>query len=346
MRQISLGTTGMQVSEFCLGTMTWGVQNTEAEAHAQIDRALARGITFLDTAEMYPVPVDPARAGNTETIIGNWLARSGRRDELVIATKITGAGSRAVPGGAAIGRDRIVSAVEASLRRLRTDRIDLYQLHWPNRGSYHYRQYWAYDPSGQDCAATLAHMHEVLETLQELIAAGKLRHVGVSNETAWGSARWLQLSESAGLPRMASIQNEYSLLCRLFDTDLAELSVNESLPLMAYSPLAAGLLSGKYAGDVVPEGTRRMLVHDLGGRIAPRVWKAVTSYLRIANDHGLDPCQMALAWCRTRPFTVIPIIGATSLEQLDTNLGAASLTLTPEVLAEIDAAHRETPMPF
>jgi len=346
MRQISLGTTGMQVSEFCLGTMTWGVQNTEAEAHVQIDRAIERGITFLDTAEMYPVPVHPDHAGRTETIIGNWLARSGRRDELVIATKITGAGSRAVPGGPAIGRERIIAAVEGSLRRLRTDRIDLYQLHWPNRGSYHYRQNWAYDPSGQDRAATLAHMQEVLGTLKELIEAGKLRHVGLSNETAWGSARWLQLSETAGLPRMASIQNEYSLLCRLFDTDLAELSVNEDLPLMAYSPLAAGLLSGKYAGDVIPDGTRRMLVPDLGGRIAPRVWKAVTSYLRIANDYGLDPCQMALAWCRTRPFTVIPIIGATSMEQLENNLDAARLTLPPEVLEEIDAAHRDTPLPY
>ena len=346
MQRLPLGRTGIMVSEICLGTMTWGTQNTEAEAHAQLDRATAAGIDFLDAAEMYPVPPNPAHTGRTEEIIGTWLARRGKRDDLVIATKITGAGSNAVPGGPAIGAARMRAAVEASLRRLQTDVIDLYQLHWPNRGSYHFRQMWGYDPRGHDPAAVEAHMIEVLDTARDLIAEGKLRAVGLSNETAWGAAQWLRLSASHGLPRMASIQNEYSLLCRYFDTDLAELSVMEDMPLLAYSPLAAGILSGKYAGDVTPEGTRRARAHDLGGRITPRVWAAVSAYLGIANAAGLDPCQMAIAWCRTRPFPTIPIIGATSLEQLEVNLGAAGLTLPDDVLAAIETAHRANPMPY
>lgn len=346
MKQIPLGRTGMTVSEFCLGTMTWGVQNTEAEGHAQLDRAVDRGINFIDTAEMYPSPPSSETAGRTEEIIGSWLARRGRRDDLVIATKITGAGSAAVPGGPEITGPRLREAVDASLARLRTDHIDLYQFHWPNRGSYHFRQNWTYDPSGQDRAATIAHMTEILETLQALVDAGKIRHAGLSNETAWGTTMWLRLAEEADLPRMASIQNEYSLLCRLFDTDLAEVSVNEDVPLLAYSPLGAGLLSGKYAGDVTPEGTRRALNATLGGRVTPQVFEAVAGYLGIAARHRIDPCRMALAWTRTRPFPTIPIIGATSLDQLDANIDAAEQTLDEEIRAEIDAVHRALPMPF
>jgi len=346
MQRLPLGRTGIMVSEICLGTMTWGTQNTEAEAHAQLDRATAAGIDFLDAAEMYPVPPNAETAGRTEEIIGRWLARRGRRDDIVIATKITGAGSNAVPGGPAISPARMRAAVEGSLRRLQTDHIDLYQLHWPNRGSYHFRKLWGYDPRGHDPAAVEAHMIEVLECARDLIAEGKLRALGLSNETAWGAAQWLRLSGAHDLPRMAGIQNEYSLLCRHFDTDLAELSVMEELPLLAYSPLATGLLSGKYAGDVTPEGTRRARNPLLGGRITPRVWAAVSAYLGIANEAGIDPCQMAIAWCRSRPFETIPIIGATSLEQLDINLGAAGLRLTDDVLAAIEAAHRANPMPF
>ncbi len=347
MRTLALGRSGLVVPEFCLGTMTWGSQNTEAEAHAQLDRAHDRGLRFIDTAEMYPAsPVRAETVGETERIIGTWLRARGRRDDTIIATKITGAGNPRVRGGEPISPATLVAAVDAALARLQTDVIDLFQLHWPNRGSYHFRQNWRYDPSGQNRAETVAHMMEVLETLQSLVEAGKLRHVGLSNETAWGTAMWLRLAEETGLPRMQAIQNEYSLLCRHFDTDLAELSVNEDVTLLAYSPLAAGLLSGKYAGDVTPDGSRRAIMPDLSGRITPRVWKAVTSYLGIARDHGLDPVQMALAWCRTRPFPVIPIVGATSLGQLDTVLGALDLELAPEVVEAIEAAHRATPMPF
>ena len=346
MKQIPLGRTGLTVSELCLGSMTWGSQNTEAEGHAQLDRALDRGINFIDTAEMYPTPPRAETAGRTEEVIGSWLSRSGRRDEVVLASKITGAGSAAIADGAEISPERLVQAVDASLRRLRTDVIDLYQLHWPNRGSYHFRQCWSYDPSGQDRAATVTHMMEVLETVQSLIEAGKLRHFGLSNETAWGTAMWLRLAEENGLPRAQSIQNEYSLLCRQFDTDLGELSVNEDVPLLGYSPLAAGLLSGKYAGDVTPEGTRRAVNATLGGRITPQVFEAVAGYMRVAARHGLDPCRMAIAWARSRPFRNIPIIGATNLEQLDNDIAGAELELSPEALEDIAAVHRALPMPY
>ena len=346
MKTVPLGRSGLTVSELCLGTMTWGSHNSEAEGHAQADLALDHGVMFWDTAEMYPTnPVRAETVGRTEEIIGSWLAARGGRSRLVIATKITGKGQIVRPGEPITGR-AMRAAVEASLRRMRTDYIDLYQLHWPNRGSYHFRQAWSYAPHGADAAAETAHMEDVLTTARALIDEGKIRAIGLSNESVWGAARWLHLAEMLGLPRMASVQNEYSLLCRQFDTDWAEFSMIEDMPLLAFSPLATGLLSGKYAGDVTPEGTRRMHTPDLGGRITPRVFPAVAAYLGIAARHGLDPCQMAIAFCRARPFATIPIIGATSLAQLQTNIGAAGLVLSAEVLAEIGQAHRDHPMPY
>ncbi|MBK1634629.1 aldo/keto reductase [Rhodovulum adriaticum] len=347
MRKVTLGRTGLEVSALCLGTMTWGSQNTMEEGHAQIDMARDRGVDFMDTAEMYPVaPVRAETVGRTEEIIGEWFARTGRRDEWILATKISGDNGGFVREGRGIHPDTIRDAVEGSLRRLKTDYIDLYQFHWPNRGSYHFRQNWNYDASAQNRDETLAHMVECLETLDALVKEGKIRHFGLSNETAWGTAQWLRLAEERNLPRAQSIQNEYSLLCRLYDTDLAELGVNEDVTLLAYTPLAAGLLSGKYAGDVTPEGTRRSRVADLGGRITPRVWEAISGYLGVANEHGLDPVQMAIAFVAQRPFPVVPIIGATSTAQLDTVLGAADLTLSDAVLADIAALHKAHPMPF
>lgn len=346
MKMIPLGRSGLTVSELCLGTMTWGSQNTEAEAHAQADLALERGVTFWDTAEMYPTnPVRAETVGRTEEIIGRWLAARGGRSRLVIATKVTGKGQTVRPGEPITGRT-MRAALEGSLTRMKTDYVDLYQLHWPNRGSYHFRQAWSYAPYGADKAAETAHMTDILTTAQTLIAEGKVRAIGLSNETVWGAARWLHLADTLGLPRMASVQNEYSLLCRQFDTDWAEFSMIEDMPLLAFSPLAVGLLSGKYAGDVTPEGTRRAATPDLGGRITPRVFPAVAAYLGIAARHGLDPCQMAIAFCRSRPFCTLPIIGATSLTQLETNIGAAGMVLSSEVLDDIAAAHRDHARPY
>ncbi len=346
MTLMPLGRTGLTVSPLCLGTMTWGTQNTEAEAHEQIALALDHGVSFWDTAEMYPTnPVSVETIGDTEVIIGNWFAKGGR-DRVVLATKVTGQGQKAVRDGAAITGAVLREAVEGSLRRLQTDYIDLYQLHWANRGSYHFRQMWRYAPRFQEPAAVAANFEDVLLTAGDLVREGKVRAFGLSNESTWGAAQWLHLADRHGLPRMATVQNEYSLLCRQFDTDWAELSVMDGMPLLAFSPLACGLLSGKYAGDVVPTGSRRERSPDLGGRITPNMFQAVAAYLKIAADHHLDPCKMAIAFCRARPFAAIPIIGATTMDQLKINLGAADLTLSAETLADIDAAHRAHPSPY
>jgi aryl-alcohol dehydrogenase-like predicted oxidoreductase len=346
MQTLTLGKTGLTVSELCLGTMTWGTQNTESEGHAQADMAVDHGVTFWDTAEMYPVnPVRAETVGRTEEIIGTWLAARGGRDRLVLATKVAGKGQIIRPGQPITGAT-LRAACEASLRRLQTDYIDLYQLHWPNRGSYHFRQAWRYAPTGTDKAAETASMTDILTTAQALVAEGKIRAIGLSNESVWGAARWLHLADTLGLPRMATVQNEYSLLCRQFDTDWAELSLIEDMPLLAFSPLATGLLSGKYAGDVIPEGSRRSLNPDLSGRVTPQVFPAVAAYMGVAARHGLDPCQMAIAFCRSRPFKTIPIIGATTLDQLKINIGAAGLKLAPEVFEDIAETHRAYPAPY
>lgn len=347
MRRTTLGRTGIEVSEYCLGTMTWGSQNTEAEGHAQIDLALERGVDFLDTAEMYPTnPVLAETVGRTEEIIGSWIARTGRRDDLVIATKITGRGNMQVRDGAPITPQALRDCVEASLRRLRTDRIDLYQLHWPNRGSYHFRQNWGYDPSVQDRARVRDDMRAVAETMAALVAEGRVRAFGLSNETAWGTMEWLRIAAETGAPRVAAVQNEYSLLCRLYDTDMGELSHHEEVTLLAFSPLAGGLLSGKYQGGAIPEGSRLSRTPGLGGRITERVFPAVEAYHAVARRHGLDPVQMALAFVRGRPFPTVPIVGATSLAQLGRVLDAAEVVLSGEVLDDIAAVHKAHPMPF
>ena len=347
MQMNPLGRTGLTVSELCLGTMTFGNQTPEAEGHAQIDRALAAGINFIDTAEMYPVaPIRAETVGLTEQIIGNWnAANAARRGEFILATKHSGEGSLA-RGGEPITSDSIPRTIEGSLKRLQTDYIDLYQFHWPNRGSYMFRKNWGYDPSGQKAADTRAHIEDVLGALQREDERGTIRHFGLSNESAWGTSQFLRVSEDRGWPRVATIQNEYSLLCRLYDTDLAELSVNEDVGLIAFSPLAAGFLTGKYQGDVTPEGSRRERTGDMGGRVTPRVFDAVEAYLDIARRHGIDPVHMALAWCRTRPFMTSAIFGATTMPQLEQALGAVDVVLSEEVLKEIAAAHKAHPMPY
>ena len=346
MKTVTLGQDGPEVSALCLGTMTWGTQNTEAEAHAQMDQGRAAGVNFLDTAEMYPVnPITVETIGLTEEFIGSWVARTGRRGDWIIATKIAGERSLA-RGGAGIGAATIAEALDASLKRLRTDYIDLYQLHWPNRRLYHFRGNWGFDPRSHEPSAILQNMSECVAALGRALDAGKIRHWGLSNESAWGMAQWLRLADLMGVARPLTIQNEYSLLCRLWDTDLAELAHNEDLTLLGFSPLATGLLSGKYQGDVTPAGSRRTRNPELGGRIGPRVWPAIDAYLAIARAAGLDPAAMAIAWAMTRPARTVPIIGATTPGQLATALAAADLRLAPEVIAGIEAAHKAHPMPY
>lgn len=342
-----LGSTDIDVSAICLGSMTWGSQNTTEEGHAQIDMALERGVNIIDTAEIYPTtPMSVETQGDTERVIGEWVAKSGRRDEVLIATKVAGNGFRNLRGGGPITPKIISIAVENSLTSLQTDYIDLYQLHWPNRGSYMFRQNWRYDPTQQNKQETLDHVAEVLESMDNLQKQGKVRHFGLSNESTWGTAQWLRISEDRDLPRVMSLQNEYSLLCRLYDTDLAELCHNEKVGLFAFSPIACGLLSGKYQNGVIPDGSRRSIGPEMGGRINRRVWPAIDAYLDIANRHGLDSSQMALAWALTRPAMMSLIIGATSLAQLECLLGSVDITLSDTVMEEIDAAHRSHPMPF
>ncbi len=347
MKYNKLGRSDLNVSALCLGSMTWGMRNSLDQAHRQIDIALAAGINFIDTAELYPTyPVLAENIGRTEEIIGEWFARTGRRNDAILATKIAGAGQKMIRDGAPITAQGIRIAIEGSLKRLQTDVIDLYQLHWPNRGSYHFRQYWTYAPSGQDHAEIEAHMLEVLREIQAQIDAGRIRHFALSNESAWGTATWLRLAEENGLPRVQSVQNEYSLLCRIYDLDLGELSQAEDVDLLAFSPLAAGLLTGKYAPDVTPANTRRSVASDLGGRVSDRVWPAIDAYHAIAVKHGLDPVEMALAWCMGRPFMGSVIFGATTEAHVERALRAADLHLSDEVLQDIAITHKAHPMPF
>jgi aryl-alcohol dehydrogenase-like predicted oxidoreductase len=347
MKMNPLGRTGIQVSELCLGSMTWGTQNTEAEGHAQMDCAVAGGVNFIDTAEMYPVnPIAAETIGDSERVIGTWLAGRKKRDDVIIATKVSGANGGIIREGRGFDGPTILETVEQSLERLQTDYIDLYQLHWPNRGSYMFRQNWTYDPSTQNRDETVAHMADVLQAMDTVVKSGKVRAFGLSNESCWGTSQWLRLSDEMGLPRVACVQNEYSLLCRLYDTDMSEMSVNEDVGLLAFSPLATGLLSRKYSENVTPEGTRRAISPELGGRVTPHVWPAVAAYEAVADKYGLDINQMALAWCRTRPFMCSAIFGATRMDQLETALGSVELTLSDEVLADIDTAHRAHPMPY
>ena len=339
-----LGRTDLDVSLICLGTMTWGRQNTEADGHEQMDYALDRGVNFWDTAEMYAVPPTPDTYGKTEEIIGTWFKKTGRRDEVILATKVAGPGLGWVRNGGKITRSGILEAVENSLKRLQSDYIDLYQLHWPNRGSYHFSRFWDYAPDF-DAQAVEANMVEVLETLDELIKAGKLRHVGLSNETAWGTQRWIRLSEQHNLPRMVSIQNEYSLLCRHFDGDLQETALAEDCGLLAWSPLATGMLSGKYSGGKRPQGSRWTLI-DSTPRDNDQAHAAVAAYMKVAEKHGLDVTQMALAFVNMQPFVTANIIGATTMEQLKSNIDSIDVTLSDACLSDISDVRRRYPIVY
>ena len=340
-----LGRTDLEVSLIGLGTMTWGKQNTQSEGFEQMDYALERGINFFDTAEMYAIPPSPQTYGTTETIIGNWFAQRGQRDKVILASKITGPGLAWVRDGDVINRENIIKAVEGSLQRLQTDYIDLYQMHWPNRGSYHFGKTWGFNPDFNAQQET-DNFVEILRTFEELIQQGKIRHLGLSNETAWGMQKWLQLADQLELPRMASIQNEYSLLCRYFEPDLSEIALAEDCGLLAWSPLTRGIISGKYLNGAKPEGARLTIETRAEHRSGSLVDAAVSEYLALAQQHDLDVCQMALAFVNSKPFVTSNLIGATNMTQLSANIDSIELTLSDEVMTGIEAIRRRYPAVF
>jgi aryl-alcohol dehydrogenase-like predicted oxidoreductase len=340
-----LGRTDLQISAIGLGTMTWGFQNTQEQGFEQMDYALERGINFFDTAEMYAIPPTPDTFGTTETIIGNWFAARKNRDKVVLATKITGPGLPWIRNGGIINKESIQLALEASLKRLQTDYVDLYQLHWPNRGSYHFGKTWNYAPRF-DVQKETDNFLEVLRTLENLIQAGKIRYFGLSNETAWGITKWLQLAEQHSLPRAVSIQNEYSLLCRHFEPDLSEIALNEDCGLLAWSPLCRGMISGKYLNGARPEGARLSIETRPEHRVRPLTDAAIARYIDLAKRHELDVCQLAIAFVNSKPFVSSTLVGATTMTQLKTDIDSISLTLSDEIDTEIDAIRREYPMPF
>jgi aryl-alcohol dehydrogenase-like predicted oxidoreductase len=346
MKYRRLGTTDLDVSVICLGTMTWGVQNSEADAHAQLDRAVeTHGINFIDTAEMYPVPPTAETQGDTERHIGSWLAqRPGMRARVIIGSKVVGANNSSPhmrDGKGRLDRAAIMAAVDGSLRRLRTDYIDLYQTHSPDRGTNVFgRQDYVHEPARDGVP-----IEETLGVLAELVTAGKVRHVGVSNETPWGLAEHLNRAAQSGAPRVQAIQNPYSLLNRVFEIGLAEMAIRARCGLLAYSPLAMGLLAGKYLGGARPTGARLTLFQRFKRYDKPRQEAATAAYVALAREAGLDPAQMALAFVNARPFVTATIIGATTLEQLDANARSIDLVLSGDVLARIEAIHAGSPNP-
>ncbi|KJY83692.1 aldo/keto reductase [Vibrio galatheae] len=322
----------LEVSKICLGTMTFGEQNTEQQAFSQLDYALERGVNFIDTAEMYPVPPNGKSQGLTEQYIGNWLAKSGKREKVVLATKV--AGPRNVPyirDNMSLDRKNIHLAIDDSLQRLQTDYVDLYQLHWPQRQTNCFGQLNYPYPDDQEEVTLI----ETLEALAELIKAGKVRYIGVSNETPWGVMTLLRLAEKHELPRIVSIQNPYNLLNRSFEVGLSEISHYEGVQLLAYSPLAFGCLSGKYLQGARPEGARCSLFERFVRYFTPQGEQATQAYVDLAKQHGLDPAQMALAFVNQRPFVASNIIGATNLEQLKSNIDSLDVMLTDELLQGI-----------
>ena len=333
-----LGRSELDVSVIGLGTMTWGEQNTEDQAHEQIDFALEQGVNFLDAAEMYPVPPRPETQGRTEQYIGSWFKKTGRRSEVILATKAAGPVRQAHQpnhirdGKTHFDRANLTAALDASLARLQTDYIDLYQLHWPDRSTNTFGRLsypWIEDEYTVE-------IHETLAILAEFIKAGKIRHIGVSNETPWGVAQFLAASKNLDLPRIASIQNPYSLLNRTFEIGLAEFSHREQVGLLAYSPLAFGVLSGKYLNGVRPEGSRLALYERFSRYTNPQAEAATAEYVKIAHEHGLTPTQLALAYVNSRPFVTSNLIGATNLVQLRENIGSIKVSLSEDVIAQID----------
>ena len=351
MKFVRLGASNLEVSHVCLGTMTWGRQNSEAEGHDQMDYAVDQGINFFDTAEIYAVPPNKDTYGKTEKIVGTWFEKSGKREDIILMTKCAGPSFPYIRGGNnKISGQDIRAAVEGSLKRLKTDYIDVYQLHWPNRMHPHFGKHWpemvvphlSTDVAKKEEETLL----EVLQTIQDFVKQGKVRHFGLSDDTPWGLMKYQELARTHDLPPIVSIQNEFSLLHRKDDPYLAEVCVMEDIAYLPWSPLAGGALSGKYLGGARPEGSRwgideRKLFRDTETSNA-----AIAAYKKVAEKHGLDLCQMALAWCRDQSFVTSTIIGATSMEQLKSNIAAFDLVLNEDVRSDIEGVFKQYPIPF
>lgn len=342
MKYTTLQNTDIKVSKICLGTMTWGNQNTEAEGHEQMDFAFDKGVNFFDTAELYPVPATAETYAETERIIGSWFKKTGNRDKIVLASKIAGPGDyTAHIRTNGFKPAAIKDAVENSLKRLQTDYLDLYQLHWPERQANFFGQRdYKHNPNDpwED------NFHESLATLDELIKEGKIRQVGISNETPWGTMRYMEEAKK-GLPKMVTIQNAYSLLCRSFEVGLAEVAMRENIGLLAYSPLGFGVLSGKYLNGKMPANARLTLFPRFARYSGAEATRATEKYLELAQKHGLSLPQMALAFVNQRPFLTSNIIGATSIAQLEENIGSIDVELSDEIINEINAIHNSIPNP-
>ncbi len=344
MKYKPLGQSDIKVSLICLGTMTWGEQNTEAEAHSQLDMAIAAGINFIDTAEMYPVQCKQETYSLTETYIGNWLNKRQNRDQIILATKVAGRADW-LPyirnGKNCFDRKNIEAAVNASLKRLQTDYIDLYQLHWPDRNTNYFGKLgFEFDPQDDPIP-----IEETLRVLNDLVKSGKVRHIGLSNETPWGLMSFIHIARQLDYPPIQSIQNPYNLLNRSFEIGLSEVSHQENVGLLAYSPLGFGVLSGKYLNGVMPARSRLALFEQFTRYSNDNAKNATQAYTHIALEHGLDPNQMALAYVNSRTFITSTIIGATNLEQLQTNIDSVDLTLSDELVQKIEAVHLQTPNP-
>jgi len=343
MKYTTLPHTNIKVSKICLGTMTWGNQNTQDEGFAQMDMALDKGVNFFDVAELYPVPATAETYADTERIIGNWFTKTGNRDKVVLATKIAGPGDyTAHIRTTGFSKESLNEAVDNSLKRLQTDYIDLYQLHWPERqtNTFGVRDYTHNPNDGWE-----DNFNEILHNLDEIIKSGKIRQVGLSNEKAWGTMRYLEESKQHNLPRMITIQNAYSLLCRPFEGDLAEVAHRENIGLLAYSPMAFGVLSGKYIKGTAADNARLKLFPRFARYSSDQATEAAKRYLKIAEDHGMTLAQMSLAFVNERPFLTSNIIGATNLAQLAENIDSINTSLSKEVMDAINAVHAEIPNP-
>jgi aryl-alcohol dehydrogenase-like predicted oxidoreductase len=336
-----LGRTDLRVSAIGLGTMTWGEQNTEAEGHAQMDYAIDKGINFLDAAELYPIPPKPETQGRTEEVIGSWLKARGNRDKVIVASKVIGRSENTWfrDGGKTtdLSRAQVFEAVDKSLKRLGTDYVDLYQIHWPDRSV---SAFGSVPTVFRAVEGPEVPIEETLSALDEVVKAGKVRHIGLSNESPWGTMSFLKASETKGLPRVQSIQNAYNLANRTFETGLAELSMREDVGLVAYSPLAQGFLTGKYLNGARPANSRTVLFNRAQRYEKPGAEAAFAAYVALAGETGLDPAQMAISFALSRPFVTSVLIGATTMQQLETDIGAIDIKLSSEIEERIDAIHQ------